>query len=454
MMLLATTNHVCQDVAVIPFLWIAPLSLYLLSFIICFHNESWYRRRVYGLGALISIGSVSVFTWLEYLPGLVVEVSAYFVALFCICMVCHGELVRRKPHPRFLTLFYLMCSAGGALGGVFVALICPRLFSGYFEMNIGLVVGYLMAMAVALARTNGSPHAARNRWRPVVALLAFGGLLCVVRGQASSINDRGLIATRNFYGVLRLKEELTDQPERQGRYLFHGRIAHGFQFRDPSKRRVPTMYFDESSGLGVTLRNYPRRGAMHVGVIGLGAGTIAAYGQPGDVYRFYEINPEVERFARQYFKFMQDSLADVEVVLGDARLSMEQEPQQQFDVLVLDAFSGDAIPTHLLTKEAFNIYRGHLKPNGVIASNISNRHLDLVPVLVNLAHDQAMGFHSVVTRQDPDRFRAASQWFLMSANRQFLENEAVVAAAQGELGRYAQVPLWTDQANNLFQILK
>ncbi len=452
-MLLATTNHVCQDVAVIPFLWVAPLALYLVSFIICFDKEAWYSRAVYGSGTMLSVITISVLVLFKHLPTLSVEIGIYFVALFSICMVCHGELVRRKPQPRYLTLFYLMCSAGGALGGIFVALVCPSLFAGYFELNFGLVVAYLLAAVVVISAAGpaGQPAA----WRGRLAMVGvFVGLLVVLRAQAFAMKDVGVVATRNFYGVLRIKEEATSDPQRQGRYMFHGRIAHGFQFRAPDKRRIPTMYFAEQSGLGITLRHFPRTGPLRIGVIGLGAGTIATYAERGDLIRFYEINPEVYRLAREQFTFLEDSRGDVEVILGDARLSLEREPTQQFDVLVLDAFSGDAIPAHLLTKEAFDIYLRHLKRGGVVAANISNRHVDLAPVLARLAEHYHMESLSFLIDKDEERFRSPSDWYVMSRNRQFMDNPIVCASAVSQLGRYAWIPMWTDQYNNLFRLLK
>ena len=454
MMLLATTNHVCQDVAVIPFLWVLPLSLYLLTFIICFDKESWYQPRWFGLASGISILAISLFTLFGHLPNLLIEVGVYFVALFCICMICHGELVRRKPPTEHLTLFYLMCSAGGALGGVFVALICPWIFDGFFEMNLGLAISFLLAACVTVARGNLSDKSERaisGPWSKAVACLL---MIVVLRAQASAVGDRGLDSSRSFYGVIRLKEEGTDDPQRQGRYMFHGRIAHGFQFIAPEKRRTPTMYFDVDSGLGITMSNVPRDQPLRVGIIGLGAGTIATYGQPGDQFRFYEINPDVERFARKYFSFLEESEAEVQVVLGDARLSMEREPPQHYDVFVLDAFSGDAIPAHLLTREAFEVYLRHLKPDGVIAANISNRHLDLEPVLGNLGAHHGLESASFFTRRDADTFRAASHWIVLSRNSTFWAQPDVAAGRRSEIGRFVGIPMWTDQFNNLFQVLK
>lgn len=452
-MLLATTNHVCQDVAVIPFLWVIPLSLYLVSFIICFDRERWYSRLAYGLGAMLSIGAISAFPLLHYGPPLPLEVGLYFTALFCICMVCHGELVLRKPAPRHLTLFYLMCSAGGALGGVLVALVCPCVFTGYFEMNLGLIAAYLIAAFAAFA----DPRVRRwlqGKQRSRLVLYVFVGFVCVVRVQAGTVAETGLVACRNFYGVLSVVEVDAKRPEQRGRAMVHGRITHGFQFRDPARRRLPTTYYARESGVGIVLGNYPRLGPMRVGIIGLGAGTIAAYGRPGDTYRFYEINPEVERLARDYFTFLDDSPARVQVVIGDARLSLERESPQHFDLLVLDAFSGDAIPAHLLTKEAFAVYRRHLRPDGVVAVHISNRYLDLYPVVDQLARHSRMPSLYFVVGPDAARHRCESRWFVMSSNRQLMDNALVRSAAVGHGGQYAVAPLWTDQYNNLFRVLK
>jgi spermidine synthase len=452
-MLLATTNHLCQDVAVIPFLWIAPLSLYLVSFIVCFDREQWYSRHGFGLATMISVLTISIFPLIEYVPPLSVEVGLYLTALFCACMVCHGELVLRKPDPRHLTLFYLMVSAGGALGGILVAIACPLLFTSYAEMNLGLISAYALAAFAAFADT-------KVRWwlqgaqRKRATQYALVGFFCVLIVQLGGMYVTGVVACRNFYGVLRVQEQLASDRQPRSRRLVHGSTCHGSQFLDPRMRRVPTTYFHEQSGVGVLLRTYPRTSGLRVGVIGLGAGTLAAYGQAGDYYRFYEIDPDVERLARTYFTFLSDSAAHIEVILGDARLSMERETRQQFDILVLDAFSGDAIPAHLLTKEAFVTYRRHLRPDGAIAVHISNRHLDLYPVVERLAEHNRMGSLHFLTSADSRQGRLNSQWYVMSNNRQWLSNESVLAAAHGQLGHYAMIPLWTDQYNNLFRLLK
>jgi hypothetical protein len=320
-------------------------------------------------------------------------------------------------------------------------------------MNLGLIAAYVIAGCAALADP-------RIRWwlqgtQRRRAMLYMGvGLVCVVRVQVGIMTQEKLVACRSFYGVLWLKEEDTEKPRQQGRSMFHGRISHGFQFRDPQRRQIPTTYYARESGVGILLRNYPRRGPLRVGLIGLGAGTLAAYGQAGDYYRFYEINPDVAWLASEYFTFLKDTPARVDVVLGDARISMERESPQQFDVLVLDAFSGDAIPAHLLTKEAFDVYLRHLRPEGAIAVHISNRHLDLYPVVHRLAqHFDMRSLYFSVGESAPRR-RSASQWYVMSDNGPLMENPVVRSSAHGQLGAYASVPLWTDQYNNLFRVLK
>ena len=458
-MLLATTNHVCQDVAVIPFLWVAPLSLYLLSFIICFDSPRWYVRRWYGgLTALSVVAACALVFW-NVTDHLLLEIAVYFAALFGLCMLCHGELVRRKPSQRYLTEFYLLCSAGGAIGGVVVAILCPIIFSTFVELHVCLLVAYLLAAGVIIADVSAArPGVWRLRPAQLGLVAGLFGLLVVVKVQVNQMLHWRLAAMRNFYGVLYVDDVASEDPDKRGRVMFHGRVAHGYQFTAEHRRRTPTMYFDPTSGIGLTFARFPRGDAagesrLRVGIIGLGAGTLAAYGESGDYYRFYEINPHVVTLADRYFSFVKDSPAKIEIILGDARLSMEREENQNFDILVLDAFSGDAIPAHLLTKEAFDIYRRHLKPTGVIAAHISNRHVDLAPVLANVARQFPLDSRQIITQTDADRAATSSHWVLLSNNGRFLRDE-VVRSAAGELGRFAHIPLWTDQYSNLLQLLK
>lgn len=524
MSLLAVTNTICQDVAVVPFLWIAPLSLYLLTFIICFDAERWYRRGLMSVATLavlflmVAISMPERFNpWLHrfgysgdvpnFSDSLVLESGFYLAALFLICMLCHGELVRIKPGARHLTLFYLMIAAGGVLGGLFVALICPRIFNSLVEVYISLVGGALLALVIlirlwwrrercwsrwwlTLARFPGmvindvallttrrgrGPAAAARGHQIVRAALvlsrrrkwwtlwsAFAPLLLVVAVMLVVPDTRNLfrtdrrvmVARRNFYGVLTVKQ-LGDQDSNElRRNLYNGRILHGVQFLQPEWRRTPTTYYVPESGVGLALLHMAVSGPMRVATVGLGTGTIAAYGQDGDYYCFYEINPEVEQIARQYFSYISDCPAHVEVKLGDARLSMEQEEtSQQYDVIALDAFSGDAIPAHLLTIEAFQVYLRHLQPMGVIAVHTSNRHLDLPPIVALIAQHYQMKVIQVYVTKDESVGDSASEWLLVTNNEEFLNNADVIKHTTLVDMPDPSIRVWTDQYSNLFQIL-
>ena len=485
-MLLAVTNHLCQDVAVVPFFWVVPLSLYLLSFIICFDRELWYRRRIVAVLTAIALFALCVtllerdvkwllelsqVKWLlekahlktaisplfdkvfDKMDDLVWEASVYLVVLFMICMVCHGELVRLKPSPGRLTEFYLMVGAGGALGGIIVGLVCPQVFSSYVELHIGLVAAFLLAMAV-LWDAMWETWLLRRLWRKLIVFgLGFLLLFVVVRAQFVSLESDALVMLRNFYGVLSVKEHYADDPDSHIRELLNGRILHGSQFQDPLKRGEPTTYYNGGSGIGVTLA-YVRQGPpARIAVVGLGTGSIAAYGRERDFICFYEINPNVLRVAREYFTYLKDSAARIEVRLGDARLTMEREPPQQYDVIALDAFSGDAIPAHLLTKQAFELYLRHLAATGVLAVHISNRHLDLKPVVGGIASELKLMARRVSTTDDGLVGEAASDWLLVTRNASFLGDPEIREASEEVQGTYKPVRLWTDDYSNLFQIL-
>ena len=323
-------------------------------------------------------------------------------------------------------------------------------------MNLAILIGYVGAAVMLLRKGDGSFSVAK---RIGFNLVGFLGLLLVIRVQVADLSSPRLEARRNFYGTLHLEEEGTDDPQRRGLYMYHGRIVHGFQFADSSRRHEATLYYAPASGAGITVRRFRATAgednqSIRVGVLGLGAGTMATYAEPGDYYRFYEINPDVCELAKTRFSFLADCKGDTDVVLGDGRIAMEREEPQQFDVLVLDAFSGDAVPMHLLTEEAFMIYRKHMKPNGVIVTNISNKYVDLVPVFRRVADRFDYETRRFVAEMDVESFQASSQWFALSNNERFLNDSVVMAAATGLPEQYAQIPLWTDHYNNLFQVLK
>lgn len=448
-MLLATTNHVCQDMAVVPFLWVAPLSLYLLTFIFCFDGEGWYRRSWLGWMAISSIVLISVIEMLGGMLDIGWVAATYFGAMFFVCMICHGELVRLKPSPRHLTLFYLMISGGGALGGMFVSLVCPLIFSQYYEMPLSLIVAFAMALCVTV-RSLEKRFGSIPLWS--MGLL-FVGMLAMLSGQLRSFQSHHQESLRNFYGVLSISQIATDDGQ-SVLAMYHGRIMHGFQYQAEEKRREPTSYYARNTGVGLTLARFPKPENKRIGVVGLGAGTLAAYANEGDYYRFYEINDDVISLANEHFTFLQDCPATYDLVLGDARLSLEREPDQQFDMLVLDAFSGDAIPTHLLTREAFQIYQRHLAEGGVLAIHVSNKHLDLTPVVLGTCEEFDLETLYITTALDAATQQTGSQWIIASQNHQFLADDTMQSAATNLGPHMVYAKPWTDNFSNLLEVLK
>jgi spermidine synthase len=427
---LAVANHLSQEVAAIPFLWVLPLGLYLLSFILCFDRAGWYRPGVYRWilpAAWITMGlrlafpaSIAGFEW---------ELVLFSAALFVCCMFCHGELARLKPEPRHgLTFFYLSIAAGGALGAVFVSLVAPHIFSSYLELPVAVAACVILGQALL--------YGYRPRY---LARLAVVAALAFVAATRFTTPAGTLLRLRNFYGVLRVIDSGTAATA--VRALYNGTILHGLQFSSQEQSRNPTTYYGPQSGAAVALdsRRTPHR---RMGLIGLGVGTLAAYGHPGDYFRFYELNPAVIHIASKYFRFLNESAAATEVVAGDGRLALESEPPQNFDVLVLDAFSGDSIPVHLLTKQAFEIYFRHLRPGGIVAIHVTNRYLDLAPVVEAVAAALRRQVRTIHSPADPQRGIYAADWSLVADD---LNQPQTVAR---------KLPLWTDDYSNLFRILK
>jgi hypothetical protein len=448
--LLAATNHVCQDVAVIPFLWVVPLSLYLLSFIVCFDHERWYHRGAWGLFTAVLTLLAAGLHELPWDVPFVAELAVYFGAMFGVCMVCHGELVRLRPDPRHLTAFYLMISAGGALGGLFVSLIAPVVFDTFVEWRLALAGGGALAAGLLWlhARSNG----VRIAWRVVApgGAVAACGLVAVL--NAGESGNRVISEVRNFYGETAVVERDPDEPLDHDYALFSGNTIHGVQFEHPSKRELPVTYYSHESGVGRVLRALAGKPDLRVGAVGLGCGTLAAYARPGHCYRFYEINPEMKRVAREHFTYLKDAEGTVEIVLGDARLSLERERPQHYDVLVLDAFSGDSVPAHLLTSEAFTVYQRHRAPRGVICVHITNHYLDLEPVVRGAALENGLHVVRVELPGDYDLQLYHSDWLILTDNDELLaglRNGPTVP-----LNLAVEPVLWTDNASNLFEILK
>jgi SAM-dependent methyltransferase len=445
-MLLAVTNHLTQNVASVPLLWLVPLTLYLATFIIAFEGKGWYQPRFLWPLVLLSLVAMA---WLvvdtEYHYHLALQLGVFLPGLFIACLFCHGELYRSRPAPRFLTTFYLVVSAGGALGGVLVAVVAPLAFSGYFELGAGLAAVALLAVL----RFDGLGRIAY--FASLLVLLGVGA--CATYDGFRHQRDVS-VAKRSFYGVLRVKEYGIPGEESHLRRLVHGTIMHGEQYMHDSTRRQPTTYYQRTSGIGAAIESKQDR-PVKVGVIGLGTGTIAAYGRPGDVYRFYDIDAHVIEIARSQFTFLADSQAKVEVALGDARLTLEREAPQAFDILAVDAFSSDAIPVHLITREALDTYLRHMKPEGIVAFHVSNRFLSLVPVVARIAKE--LNVHASLVSDDPDEEddrRSRSDWVLVSRDEKALAATAIVAAGGAPAEDRPEWRTWTDDYSNLIQILK
>lgn len=475
-LLLAVTNHITQNIASVPFLWILPLSLYLLSFILCFDARGWYRRGLFLRLLGIAIGGMAYalapsFAGLPWKVMIVLFSAVFFVC----CMFCHGELERLKPSPQHLTSFYLMVALGGAIGAIFVALIAPAIFSGYYELHVGLGLCAVLVLVVHY-RDSESPFYGKRLnlgWLVMAGLTAAAivSLFVMAREQAAGAR----LMVRNFYGELRViaSNESTDTPHHVGtdapqhaatddslkqdlrfRKLMNGTIDHGLQFLSDALRRAPTTYYGMGSGIGIALQAAGEVRRLRVGAIGLGIGTISTYGRSGDSYTFYEINPLVEKVAEQQFTFLRDSPAKITIVLGDARLSLEREKPQNFDVLVVDAFSGDSIPVHLLTREAFQLYIHNLKPDGVLAVHVSNQYLNLEPVVAAAA--TALGREAVIVNHQIAIGEGVypSTWILVGSRNGFLGRSQIEQAGETLPANAPPSQLWTDNYSSLWRVLK
>lgn len=440
-LLAAITNQICQEIAPVPLLWILPLAVYLISFILTFDRPAFYRREFTGLLAGAAVVVACLVNVLGTRLPVAAQVLALLVALFLGLLVCHGELVRARPPAAALTRFYLAIAAGGALGGAFVALAAPALFTRYLEFPLLMAAMCMLGVAArwrdgSLTWTAATPVLARAH----TGALAVGALTCMVLASPTPALDE----SRNFYGTLRV----TASQDATGAYrqLAHGSTAHGLQYTDATLRRIPTAYYGVRSAPGLILDQIH---AGRFGLIGLGAGTLARYGRAGDTYRFYEINPDVTRAARQWFTFLSDAQAQIEIVEGDARQRLAAEPPQQFRVLIVDAFSSDSIPVHLLTLEAGELYRRHLAPGGLLLLHISNRMLKLEPVVNAMADHLGFAARRLDSPGDKSRAGYDANWMILARDVSTL-NALELPGAHTTTAR----PLaWTDDFASLWRVI-
>jgi hypothetical protein len=463
-LLVSTTNAMTQNIPPVPFLWILPLCIYLLTFIISFHSPRWYVRWYWFVLFVISSFAAIFMYFIGSGFDIISQILIYSVILFSACMLCHGELARLKPEAEKLTFYYLMMSLGGFLGSAFVAFVAQKVFSQFLEFPLAIFSVYLL-FAVCLFFTKKDEEKSHStiRYLPVASL----GFMVVVILFFSYLNalfaQTNVISSRNFYGILTVKDvEINHIIERR---LIDGSTSHGTQIlTDAGADLTPRSYYRANTGVALALahvKSEREANGVHVdinvGIVGLGAGTLAAYGQKGDKYDFYELNPDVKRLADDYFTYLKSSKAKIQVILGDGRVSLtravEQERYLDYDVLVIDAFSGDSIPSHLLTLEAFELYFQHLNDQGILAIHISNSHLDLTPLVRGLA--QAFNQQAVyINTLEKQAGENNAQWVLITNSKNFLANASVRKFVSRWPLNAEKTMVWTDDYSNLLSVLK
>jgi len=453
-LLVSVTNHMSQNVAPIPLLWVLPLALYLLTFIFAFESDRIYQRWLFIPLLAPALAGMAYMIYAE--DGnfnIKYAIPGYAIGLFICCMFCHGELARRRPAPRHLTLFYLMVSLGGALGGIFVALIAPRVFRVYWELPLAMIACGVLAMIAVWSLKIPKLGAWPLRAVILVAVAVLAGYF--IR-QERKLSKNLVLQARNFYGPLEVRDDLPTEDYAE-RTLLHGTINHGSQLLDPVLRYVTTSYYAKKSGVGRAMTALQARGPVRAGIIGLGSGVLSNYGRKGDYFRIYEINPLVERIAQTLFTFYPHSPADKAILMGDARLTLERqlanEGPQNYDILAVDAFSSDAIPVHLLTREAIQLYFKHLKPEGVLALHISNRYLDLKPVCEGGAEAVGRQAWTVEDEGEEASYLSSSTWVLVTSDLSIYSGKFFKDAYSYQLSPTKGFRAWTDDYSNLFQIL-
>jgi hypothetical protein len=469
--LLSVSNEITQNVAPIPFLWVLPLVVYLLTYIICFGGDRWYDRAVWGSFFIVAASSLVILHFFATSFPIIPVLITYILILFCTCMVCHAEVYRLRPVPRQLTRWYLLIALGGALGGAFVSVAAPAMFTRYWESLAGVYLIYLVFGLAVLRdayerKKSGSLQrlsALQSRvekWG--IRLFAAGWTvgLFLLPAVVVSLNtlrvEYDIVSIRNFYGVLNIRDVIDDGVAK--RILVDGTTIHGFQLLEEPGRRLPTSYYGTNSGIATVMENIQRPATgLKVGIVGLGTGTLAAYGRPGDHFRFYEVNPAVVDVANEHFSYLTDSPAAVDIVLGDGRISMERELRQRgsraYDVLVIDAFSSDAIPVHLLTLEALELYWSHLKPQGVLALHLTNNYLDLVPVAASLGSTLGKEVLYVTTPRDIG-VTSTSDWVLIAADSGAFADRVAEQSRATDLTLPAPERIWTDDYSDLLGALR
>jgi len=458
-LMVSTTSAMTQNIPPTPFLWVLPLCIYLLTYIICFSNDKWYVRKYWFISfAACSLAAILMF-YIGTQFNIFVQVAVYSLILFFACMLCHGELARLKPNKNKLTLFYLIMALGGVIGSIFTSIVAEYIFTQYYEFPVGIALVYLL-FSFTLWKENKSkdliPPLKKQNYYLGVASIAGVLVFSLYFIKLNSLYYKDdVFNSRNFYGTLTVKD--FNEFEQPIRMLFDGATSHGTQSLSSSNSNIPTSYYRYETGVSLALQQPKLNPPKKVGIIGLGTGTLATYGKIGDEYVFYELNPNVEVAAKNHFSYLSDSKADVSVRLGDARITLQKELEesgsQQYNVLIVDAFSSDSIPVHLLTLEAFRLYWKHLTEDGLLVLHISNNHLDLLPLVATLSDKIGKKMQHFYSASD-DANEHTAEWVIVTNNSNFYENEEIHRRATYFKLKDEQHILWTDAYSNLLSVIK
>ncbi|MDP6848331.1 MAG: fused MFS/spermidine synthase [Kiritimatiellia bacterium] len=455
-MLLAATEHITSNVAAVPLLWIIPLTIYLLTFILSFSGYSPQKELSALLVLLTSLGSWYALKHSLAMP-ITHQVLLHSATLFTGCTLFHSLLYESRPEPARLTGFYMAIALGGAVGGASMSLAVPLLSSTVWEFHLAIIVLCMAGAGVLFSADNHRMKA----WRfPLGAVLIL--VVSLVWQDYRHRCADSVLSTRNFYGALKVhRQEI--QPGGNIFSLMHGNVCHGIQYDRYPRRRIPTAYFYEESGLGLAIRykqallKEKGRG-IRIGALGMGIGVVSAYCEPGDHVRFYELDPGVVKIAqnRKYFTYLGDCRGTLDIVLGDARVSLERELEEgdikKFDVVVVDVFNGDAIPVHLLTAEAFSVYLSHLAEDGILALHISNAHLDLSGVV--WIAKELNSLHGAIVRTEGDlKLSSNATWALLSRDRGLLKAPSIKEVSLPESDVPVQRYAWTDEYSSILRVL-
>ncbi|MGJ8682699.1 fused MFS/spermidine synthase [Paraglaciecola sp.] len=461
-LLVSVTNAMSQNIPPVPFLWLSPLAIYLVTYIVCFGNIRFYKPNVwlviYGITAFIAL-------FIYFIGGqfdIATQVTLYLLILFSATMVCHGELSKLKPKTEHATFFYLVISLGGVFGSFMVSFISPLIFDEFTEYPIAIFSVFILFSFSALLKTSAKQDSSIKNtliWfnnRTVMASISgVVGVLWLLMFYSMNLlyQQFDLDKSRNFYGILSVKDIV--QGDVEERRLVDGSTAHGAQSLNEDVT-LPLSYYRPNTGVELVLSELSKDENIDVGIIGLGVGALGAYGNEGDNYHFYELNPAVIEFANRHFRFLKQSKANISVRLGDARISLQKEFDKgithQFDVLVVDAFSGDVIPTHLLTREAFKLYHQQITSQGTIILHISNRHLDLLPVV--LGNAKYLGMQALLFSTQGGKQEHDTDWVILTNKTSILTKMDFQKTRINLADNQLYTVDWTDDYSSILPILK